>query len=183
MGDNAGRMYVWPHLVGYFSVPMMVAASLTLGYVLFERAPWFALIGSALTVIGAVFLGGVFAAWLSFAALGNLSADQTGVAVAALTVLTEMKGPLALTTNLAVLSFLGLMVSAAGLYRARIGPRWSPVALCLGNAVIMAFMDIDNLMLAGAVLMLAGLAPVSRSLLVVSDQSAEAPGVPAPQPG
>jgi hypothetical protein len=47
----------------------------------------------------------------------------------------------------------------------------------------MAFMDIDNLMLAGAVLMLAGLVPVGRSLLFGSDRSAEAPGVPAPQPG
>lgn len=183
MGNNAGRMYVWPHLIGYFSVPMMIAASLTLGYVLFERAPWFALIGSALTVIGAVFLGGVFAAWLSFAALGNLPADQTGAAVAALTVLTEMKGPLAMTTYLAVLTFLGLMVSAVGLFRARVVPRWSPVALFLGNLMIMAFMDIDNLMLAGAVLILAGLAPLSRSLLFGSDQSVEAPGVPAPQPG
>jgi hypothetical protein len=183
MGDNAGRMYVWPHLFGYFSVPMMIAASLTLGYVLFDRAPWFALIGSALTVTGAIFLGGVFAAWLSFAALGNLPADQTGVAVAALTVLTEMKGPLAMTTYLAVLTFLGLMVSAVGLYRTRIVPRWSPVSLFLGNLMIMAFMDIDNLMLAGAVLMLAGLAPLSRSLLFGSDRSVEAPGVPAPQPG
>lgn len=183
MGDNAGRMYVWPHLVGYFSVPMMIAASLTLGYMLFERAPWFALIGSALTVSGAIFLGGVFAAWLSFAALGNLPADQTGVAVAALTVLTEMKGPLAMTTYLAVLTFLGLMVSAVGLYRTRIVPRWSPVALFLGNVTIMAFMDLDNLMLVGAVLMLAGLAPLSRSLLFGSDRSVEAPGVPAPQPG
>lgn len=183
MGDNAGRMYVWPHLFGYFSVPMMIAASLTLGYVLFERAPWFALIGSALTVIGAIFLGGVFAAWLSFAALGNLPADQTGAAVAALTVLTEMKGPLAMTTYLSVFTFLGFMVLAVGLFRARIVPRWSPVSLFLGNVMIMAFMDIDNLMLAGAVLMLAGLAPLSRSLLLGSDRSVEAPGVPAPQPG
>ncbi len=182
MGDSAGRMYVWPHLIGYFSVPMMIAASLTLGYVLFERAPWFALIGSALTVIGGIFLGGVFAAWLSFAALGNLPADQTGAAVAALTVLTEMKGPLAMTTYLSVFTFLGFMVLAVGLYRTRIVPRWSPAALFLGNVMIMSFMDIDNLMLAGAVLMLAGLAPVSRSLLFGSDRSAEAPGVPAPQP-
>lgn len=183
MGDEAGRTYVWPHLVGYSSVPMMIAASLTLGYVLFERAPWFALIGSALTVTGAIFLGGVFAAWLSFAALGNLPADQTGSAVAALTVLTEMKSPLAMTTYLAILTFLGLMVSAVGLFRARIGPRWSPVALFLGNLMIMAFMDLDNLMLVGAVLMLAGLVPVSRLLLFGSKPRAETPAVPAPQPG
>jgi hypothetical protein len=182
MGSDANRMYVWPHFIGYFSVPVMVAASLTLAYVLFERAPWFALIGSALTVTGGLFLSGVFAAWLSFAALGNLPADQTAAAVAALTVLTEMQGALAVSTYLSVLVFLGLMVSAVGLYRARIVPTWSPATLFLGNVMIMAFMDIDNLMLVGAVLMLAGLAPVGRWLLFGSDR-AETPGIPAPQPG
>lgn len=150
---------------------------------MFERAPWYALIGTALTVTGAIFLGGVFAAWLSFAALGNLPSDQTGSAVAALTVLTEMKGPLALSTYLSVLSLVGLMVSAVGLFRARVVPRWSPVALFLGNLMILAFMELDNLMLVGAVLMLAGLAPLSRVLLLGAGQPADASGVPAPQPG
>lgn len=181
MGDEAGRTYVWPHLIAYLSVPMMIAASLTIGYFLFERAPWYALIGSAFTVTGAVFLGGVFAAWLSFAALGNLPSDQTDSAVAALRVLTEMQGPLALSTYLSALSLLGFMVSAVGLFRARVVPRWSAVSLFLGNLMILVFMDLDNLMLAGAVLMLAGLVPVGRSLLSGSDQPAVTPGVPAPQ--
>jgi hypothetical protein len=47
--------------------------------------------------------------------------------------------------------------------------------------MILVFMDLDNLMLAGAVLMLAGLVPVGRSLLSGSDQPAVTPGVPAPQ--
>ena len=63
---------------------LMLRNGVTIGYVLFERAPWFALIGSAFTVTGAVFLGGVFAAWLSFAALGSVTPPGTAT-VAVLT--------------------------------------------------------------------------------------------------
>ncbi len=172
LSGEAGREYVWPHLIGYLSVPVMIGASLALGFVLFRRAPWFAVIGSVMTVTGAVFLGGVFAAWLSFAALGNLPADQADAAVAALRVLTEMQGPLAMTSYLSVFVFLGFMVSAVGLYRVGIVPTWSPVALFLGNVMVMAFMDIDNLMLVGAALMLAGLVPVARLLVGGADDRA-----------
>lgn len=179
LSGEAGRDYIWPHLIGYFSVPVMIGASLALGIVLFRRAPWYAVIGSVMTVTGAVFLGGVFAAWLSFAALGNLAADQADAAVAALRVLTEMQGPLAMTTYLSVLVFLGFMVSAVGLYRARIVPTWSPVALFLGNVTVMAFMDIDNLMLVGAALMLAGLVPVARLLVGgAGERTADSEGEP-----
>ena len=171
MGSDAARRYINPHLIAYFSVPFMVFASLALGYVLFKKKPWFALIGTLTTLVGSVFISGVFAAWLSFSAIGNMSVNQFDGAVSAFRELTTMQGPLAMTTYLSVLSLLGFLVLAVGLFQSRIVPKWSASLIFIGNLMIIVFMDLDNWMLIGALLMLIGIMPVSKSLFRESLQN------------
>lgn len=164
MGPDAAAGFINPHLVGYFAVPFMLFASLALGYVLFKEKPWFALIGTSLACVGTIFLGGVFAAWLSFAAIGNMPPDQFEAAVSAFRELTTMQGPLAITSYLSVLGLLGFLVLAIGLFKSRIVPKWSAGLIFIGNLMIIVFMDLDNLMAIGAFLMLLGFLPISLRL-------------------
>ncbi len=164
MGPNVARDFIIPHLIAYFSVPFMIISSLAMGYVLFRKKPWFAFIGASLTCIGSVFLGGVFASWLSFAAIGNMPPSQIEGAVSAFRVLTEMQGPLALITYLSVLSLLGFLVLSVGLFMSRIVPRWSASFIFIGNLLIIAFMELDNWMFIGAFLILLGGIPISLKL-------------------
>ncbi len=165
MGPDAMRNFTGPHLTAYFSVPLMIFAAIALGSVLFREKPWFSFIGASLTLVGSVFMAGVFAAWLSFSAIGNMPADQVEGAVSALEALTEMQGPLAITTYLSVLSLLGFLVLAAGLFKSQIVPKWSPSLIFVGTLMIIIFMDLDNLMFIGALLMLLGMLPISLKLL------------------
>ncbi len=164
MSSEAARNFINPHLVAYFAVPFMIFASLAIGYLIFKQKPWIAFIGTAMTVIGSVFIGGVFAAWLSFAAIGNMALDQFEYAVSAFKELTTMQGPLVLISYLSIFSLLGFMVLAVGLFKSSIVPKWSASLLFIGYLIIIAFMDLDNLMLIGAVLILIGSIPISKLL-------------------
>ncbi len=161
----AARRYTIAHGVGYLGLPLMISTALYLSYFLFKKRPWYALIGGTLTCIGSVYLGGVFGAWLSFAAVGNVTVDQVEGAIPVLEALMEMQGPLLLTSILSALSLLGLMVIATGLFLSRIVPGWSAVMIFIGNLLILVFMDRDNWMFMGAFIMLLGLAPISLKLL------------------
>lgn len=155
------RYYVVPHLLGYISMPFLISAALCLGYILFESHPWTAIIGTTMSCIGALFMGGMLAMWLSFDAIGNVAPGDVGGAVQALEELIRMQGPLLLSTILAGLSLSGLMVLAAGLLVSRLVPRWAAIAILVGSLMMSIFIDVDNLMFAGALIMLAGTAPIA----------------------
>ncbi len=155
------RFYVLPHMLGYLSMPFLIGAAVCLGYILFAAKPWFAIIGATLSCTGAVFMGGMLAMWLSFDALGNVGPAAAGGAVPALEALIRMQGPLLWTTILAGLSLLGLSILAIGLFQSRIVPRWSALLILLGSLMMSVFIDVDNLMLLGALLVLAGMTPIA----------------------
>jgi hypothetical protein len=159
---RAQRYYVLPHVLGYLAMPVLIAAAVTLGRVLFRARPWLALTGAAMTCIGAVFMGGMLAIWAAFAPLGEVPGAG---ATAALEALMRMRGALLISTVLAGLSMLGLVVLAVGLYLSRIVPRWSPVLIIAGSVALSVFIDVDNLMFAGAFLVLLGMAPVAHAVL------------------
>ena len=155
------RYYVLPHLVGYISMPFLIAAALCLGYILFESRPWTAIVGTTMSCIGAVFMGGMLAMWLSFDAIGNVARSDVAGAIPALEELIAMRGPLLLSTVLTGLSLLGLMVLSIGLFLSRAVPRWAAAAILLGSLMMSIFIDVDNLMLAGALITLAGMVPIA----------------------
>ena len=163
--DSGFRFYTLPHMVGYLALPLFVSASLFLAYILWKKAPWHALVGAILTNIGVVFMGGVFGAWISFAAVGNVPANEAGNLLPVLTALTTVQGPLMLSSVLSALTFLGMIILGFGLYQSRIIPQWSATFFTLGNILILAFIDLDNWMFIGALLMLIGLLPLTVKML------------------
>ncbi|MCP3926505.1 MAG: hypothetical protein GY714_28430 [Desulfobacterales bacterium] len=74
--SNSNMDFIIPHLIIYLAIPFGIPAIAYLGYLLFEKKPWFSITGISLSLIGIVFMGGVFGSWLSFTAIGNISADQ-----------------------------------------------------------------------------------------------------------
>ena len=162
--DRGFRQYILPHLVGYLALPLFIPASLVLANTVYNRAPWHATIGAALACFGVVFMGGVFGSWLSFAAIVNVSVEASANLLAVLQTLTSMQGTLMLSSVLSALTFLGMIILGFGLYQSKITPRWSAVLFILGNALILAFIDLDNWMFIGALLMFIGMLPLSMRL-------------------
>ena len=167
--------YTVAHMVGYLDLPLFIGAALFLSSVLFDERPWVAAIGAALTTIGTVYMGGVFGSWLGFAAVGNVAPDQVAGAIPVLEALTEMQGPLLLTTMLSGLSLGGLMVLAGGLFFTDLAPKWAPALIFLGNLMIFVFMDLDNWMMIGALMMLVGSLPIALPRLTVGKRLHEQP--------
>ena len=163
-GPNKAWLYVIPHLIGYFSMPFMVATGLCLGKILFKQKPMLSVIGTSLTLFGALSMSGVFAAWLSFSAVGNVPSEIIGSATVVLQELTKMQGPLFLISMLSALSLVGLLIIGIGLFSSNINPKWSSALFSIGNLLIMVFMDLDNWMFIGALFMLFGMLPVSIKL-------------------
>lgn len=162
---NEASQYTAAHGVGYLSLPLFIATGLCLSYILFKAKPWIALAGASLVCTGAIYMGGLFGTWLSFAAIGNVTPNQIQGAIPVLASLTEMQGPLMLTTILSALSLVGMLVLAVGLFLGRVVPRWSAAMIFIGNLMILVFTDLDNWMFIGALVMLIGMAPISWMLL------------------
>jgi hypothetical protein len=154
--------FVLPHLVIYLALPLVILAALSLASLLSARGPRLAAAGLAMTTVGTIYMGGVFGSWLSFTAAGDVAEHQVQGAIPAVAALIGDPPMLTLTSVLAVLSLGGLMLLAAGLFLTRAVPRWQALAIFLGNAMIVAFMDIDNLMMVGSAIWLAGALPMLR---------------------
>lgn len=69
-----------------------------------------------------------------------------------------------LSSVLSAFTFLGMIVLGFGLYHSRIAPRWSAALFILGNVLVLAFIDLDNWMFIGALLMLVGILPLGMKL-------------------
>lgn len=161
-GDDGGfRFFVLPHLVGYLSLPLFLLSASAIAYVSYSRRPRQTLTGLILTATGVVFLGGVFASWLSFAAIGNVKNVPADALISVLGALIELKGPLLISTVFSALTFFGMIILGVGLHQARILPRWSSSLYIAGNLMIVLFMDLDNWMLIGAVMQCIGIYPLS----------------------
>jgi hypothetical protein len=162
--SNSPMSFVLPHLILYLALPLAIPAVLYLGSFLFDKKLWLSITGISTSVIGIIYMGGVFGSWLSFSAIGNVNADQVAGAMPALAVMIKEQGMLMMTSMLAGLSLVGFMIIAAGLFYAHAIPRWQAALIFAGNLIIIVFMDIDNLMLAGATLWLIGTLPFLKIL-------------------
>lgn len=163
--DGGFRRYLLPHYIGYLSLPLFISAALTLAYVNFNKTPWHAVLGLLFSSVGVVFMGGVFGAWLSFAAIANVQQLGDTQLLQVLSALTEMQGPLMLSSALSSLTFVGMIILGVALYRNQLVARWSSALFVIGNVMILLFIDRDNWMFLGALLMCVGMAPLCVALL------------------
>jgi hypothetical protein len=162
--SNSPMAFVLPHLIIYLALPLAIISVVYLGALLFKRKPLLSIIGISTSVIGAIYMGGVFGSWLSFSAIENVSADQVAGAIPALAALIKEQGMLLMTSMLSGLSLLGFLIITAGLFYTRAISRWQAALIFAGNLMIIAFMDIDNLMLIGAILWFIGTVPFLKKV-------------------
>jgi hypothetical protein len=143
--------------------------------------PIAAIIGLALTVTGTVYLGGLFGMWAAlFHGMGGIDPQFTDGAIATFASQTAPRGAFLLTTSLAKLALLGFLVQILTLWNIRGIPNWAVIAAALGCALIIGFWDLDNWMLIGAALMLAGFMSIKSYLLLPSiDMTDENHGIAA----
>ena len=153
---------ILPHLTVYLALPLLVPAIIYLGKILFDKNPILSITGVFLSIIGAIFMGGVFGSWLSFVAIGNVSSEQVSESIPAVTALIQSNKLLGMTGVLAGFSLIGFIIIAIGLLISRVIPKWQALLILIGNLMIIMFMDLDNLMLIGAMFWLIGAIPISR---------------------
>jgi hypothetical protein len=106
----------------------------------------------------------VVSSWLSFAAIGRVSPEYYEGARAGLIELTNKKGFLGWNTGCSYLTFIGLLLLAAGLWIKRQFPGVNMFCMMVGALLFLLFMDMDNWMLIGTVFLSIGLWPVLRKL-------------------
>lgn len=159
--DGGFRYLLLPHYFIYAAMPVIIAAVLYLAFLLYRAAPWRAVIGAALTTIGAVYFVGVLGAWLSFPVVGSVSPDEIADLGPVVRALTTVQGVLLVSTGLSVLVFVGLIVLASALTRGGLLSRWSAIAVITGNALILAFAGTENWMTIGALVTATGFLPLT----------------------
>lgn len=176
-GESVYRMLRGPgpsrfalaHWFAYSAVPLLMLSGLSLAYLLYPLRPGWAVAGGVICLVGSLFMSGVFAAWLSFTAVSNVPAAFEKETIAVLGELTRMQGALLLITRLSYLSLFGLALLALGFWQTNLIPRWASGCLLVGSLLIAVFMDLDNWMLIGAILLLTGFVPVARKLVQSQD--------------
>ena len=161
---NSWPMIHDPHVLGYLSLPLIPLCAFALYLVGRRERPLASACAMMLTVTGTIYLGGVLGMWTTFyRGLGLVAPSNTEGAIATFRALTTNQGAFFLTTTLAKLAMLGLLVQALTLL-GRI-QTWAVACIALGALLFLLFWDLDNWMMIGTLLMLAGFLPVRRALL------------------
>jgi hypothetical protein len=143
------RYYLLPHYFIYASMPVYIGLALGLGYMLFKRTPWHALIGVTISIIGAVYFVGVLGAFLS-------------IPMGTVTMTNILKVSFALCT----LVFVGNIIQGFGLYQSKIISNWASWCFILGNVLVLIFPGTENWMAVGSLLMVIGLFPLSLKIFL-----------------
>jgi hypothetical protein len=160
----------WPmihdaHLLGYLSLPLLVLGGFGLYAVGRGTRPAVAALGLSLTVSGSIFLGGVFGLFTALTrGLGDVDPRYTEGAIATYTAVTADQGAYGLSRRLAMLALVGIAIQALALWRAPHVPRWASLSVVLGCTLFLSFWDVDNMMFAGTLCLIAGFAPVFLAL-------------------
>lgn len=154
-----------PHMLGYLGLPLFLLTAFGLYRLGRTVRPRLALLGVALSATGAIYLGGLFGSWTAFFGIGMVDPAYTDGAIASFAVLTAPHGALLVSMVLSKMAIIGLVVQALALFGTGVVPRWSSAVAAIGCVLIVLFWDLDNWMLIGSVLMLAGFVPMSRRLV------------------
>ena len=154
-----------PHVIGYLSLPLMALGAFGLYALGRGMRPVIAMLGLALTLTGTIYLGGLFGMWTAlYHGIGSVDPRYLEGAIATFAAETAPRGAFLLTTTLAKLAFLGLAVQILALWSLRHVAKWAVILAAIGCLLFIAFWDLDNWMLIGAALMLAGFISIRSRL-------------------
>lgn len=163
--QNRWPMIHDPHVLGYLALPLIPLCAFALYLEGRRKRPMASAITMMITITGTIYLGGVFGMWTAFyRGIGLVDPAHTEGAIATFKALTTNQGAFLLTTTLAKLAMVGLAAQALTLI-GRI-QSWAVACIVLGALLFLLFWDLDNWMMIGMLLMLAGFVPVRRALLV-----------------
>lgn len=161
--EGRGHIFTVAHFIVFLTIPLFMLAILILSWFLFARQPLLAFAGASIGLIGCTFMAGTIAAWLSFTGIYGLDPVYYDGAKAGFVQLVQMKGMLKILTQGSYLCFIGMIILAAGLIKTfRL---WNMLSIIAGALLFMIFMDLDNWMFIGSILLLLGFIPVSKKLL------------------
>lgn len=160
--QTRGGNFLHAHVLAYCCIPFMIVTIFSLGYILYNKKPLWAVSGVATGIAGAVCMAGFFAIWISFSAIAQVAPQHYVGAKATLVELTRMAGVLKAITILSFLSLFGIVILSSGLLKTRLLPLWSPAFIISGCLLISIFWGLPNWMLIGSVFLLTGLVPVSQ---------------------
>ena len=153
-----------PHVIGYLGLPLFPLCAFAMYLAGKGRRPLASWLTMMVTITGTIYLGGIFGMWTAFyRGLGLVDPSQTEGAIATFKAMTTNQGAFLLTTTLGKLTMIGL-VSQALVLSGRI-KAWAVASIATGALLFLFFWDLDNWMLLGMLLMLAGFVPVRRALL------------------
>lgn len=148
-----------PHVIAYLVLPLFLVVAQALRAGSRDRHPLASRLAHAVTVVGTIYLGGLFGMWTAFYdGLAHVDASQIAGATATFAAMTAPRGAFLLTTTLAKLAFVGLALQGLLLWGRDLHTRIAAVAIGLGSLLFLAFWDLDNWMFVGSVLMLIGIA-------------------------
>ena len=175
LGDRA-PLFHEPHMIAYLGLPLLPLAAFGLYALGKDARPFASVAALSVTMIGVVYVGGLFGMWTAFFhGIPRVDAQYLDGATATFAALTAPRRAFLVTTTLAKLSILGLLLQTLALHGTRGVPRWAPVVAAAGYAVVAAFWDQDNWMLVGEVLVLAGMWPLRPCLARTADAEEAAP--------
>lgn len=155
-----------PHMIAYLGLPVFPLCAFAL-YVLGRRErPLASAITMMTTIIGVIYMGGVFGMWTAFyRGLGSVDPKYIEGATATFAAMTQPQGAFLVTTTLAKLTMVGLAAQALTLWRLPKVPAWSVICIVTGCVLFVTFWDLDNWMLIGTLLLMLGFLPLRTALL------------------
>ena len=152
-----------PHVIAYLALPLFLATAWALHRFGRVRRPVTSAVACATTVVGTIYLGGLFGMWTAFYdGLAHVDASQVEGAIASFAAMTSPHGAFLLTTTLAKLAFVGLALQGLVLWGSDLRARVGSACIVAGAALFLAFWDLDNWMLVGSLLLLLGIAMSRR---------------------
>ena len=155
--QNHWPLYADPHITGYLALPLLLVCAFALYRISHTARPRLSALTMFVTAAGTIYLGGVFGMWTAFyRGLGGVDAGHLEGAIVTFRALTAPQGAFLLTTTLGKLAMAGLAAQSLTLWGLPRVRRAGPVLICVGAALFLLFWDLDNWMLIGMTLILAG---------------------------
>jgi hypothetical protein len=152
-----------PHVIAYLALPLFLSTALMLHRQTRPRRPLASKAAFALTAVGTIYLGGLFGMWTAFYdGMSHMAPGDVDAAARTFAALSAPRGAFLLTTTLAKLAFVGLALQGLLLWAGDARSRVAAICVAVDSALFLAFWDLDNWMLVGSLLLLAGLVASRR---------------------